>query len=143
MFPNLLLGALMIGVTVVIHSTGLILITQVAAKAISHVRRHGRRSRLLAIIFVVIGLFAVISVEVWLWAGLYLWIGVLGNLETALYFSTVTFSTVGYGDIVAGQTWRLLAALEGINGFLMIGWSTAYLVAAGTRIGPFRAGEHF
>jgi hypothetical protein len=37
----------------------------------------------------------------------------------------------------------MLAALEGINGFLLIGWSTAYLIAAGIRVGPFRSGEHF
>ncbi len=37
----------------------------------------------------------------------------------------------------------MLSALQGINGFLLIGWSTAYLVAAGIRIGPFRSGEHF
>ncbi|WP_288142541.1 ion channel [Mesorhizobium sp.] len=94
-------------------------------------------------IIVVVALFAVISVEIWIWAGLYLWLGVLHDFETALYFSTVTFSTIGYGDVVPGYDWRILAALEGINGFLLIGWSTAYLVAAGTRVGPFRAGEHF
>jgi hypothetical protein len=44
---------------------------------------------------------------------------------------------------VPAQEWRLLASLEGINGFLLIGWSTAYLVAASTRIGPFKSGEHF
>ncbi|WP_292396152.1 hypothetical protein [Mesorhizobium sp.] len=37
----------------------------------------------------------------------------------------------------------MLAALEGVSGFLLIGWSTAYLIAAGTRIGPFKTGEHF
>lgn len=92
---------------------------------------------------VVIGLFGVISAEVWLWAGCYLWFGFIERLEVALYFSTVTFSTLGYGDIVPSEDWRVLAALEGINGFLLIGWSTAYLVAAGTRVGPFKAGEHF
>jgi hypothetical protein len=37
----------------------------------------------------------------------------------------------------------MLAALEGVNGFLLVGWSTVYLIAAGTWIGPFKAGEHF
>ncbi|UCI16210.1 potassium channel family protein (plasmid) [Mesorhizobium sp. B2-1-1] len=47
-------------------------------------------------------------------------------------FSTITFSTVGYGDIVPALAWRVLAALECVNGFLLIGWSTACLIAAGT-----------
>ena len=91
----------------------------------------------------VLGLFALHTIEVWLWAVAYLAMGLFNGLDDALYFSTVTFSTVGYGDIVIPREWRLFASLEGINGFLLIGWSTAYLVAASTRHGPFRSGEHF
>ena len=94
-------------------------------------------------ISVVIGLFAVISVEVWIWAGSYWLLDMLPDFETALYFSAVTFSTIGYGDIVPNVGWRLFAALEGINGLLLIGWSTAYLIAAGTRVGPFRPANTF
>ena len=92
---------------------------------------------------VVIGVFAVLTAEVWLWAASFTLIGVVDDFETALYFSTITFSTVGYGDVVPHPEWRMLAALEGVNGFLLIGWSTAYLIAAGMRVGPFRPGEHF
>jgi hypothetical protein len=92
---------------------------------------------------VVIGVFAVLTAEVWLWAAAYSLIGVVDDFETALYFSTITFSTVGYGDVVPHPEWRMFAALEGVNGFLLIGWSTAYLIAAGMRVGPFKSGEHF
>ena len=92
---------------------------------------------------VVIGVFAVLTAEVWLWAAAYSLIGVVDDFETALYFSTTTFSTVGFGDVVPHPEWRMLAALEGVNGFLLIGWSTAYLIAAGMRVGPFKSGEHF
>mgnify|MGYP001147455140 FL=1 len=98
---------------------------------------------MLAMNTVVIGVFAVLTAEVWHWAAAYSLIGVVDDFETALYFSTTTFSTVGFGDVVPHQEWRMLAALEGINGFLLIGWSTAYLIAAGIRVGPFRSGEHF
>ena len=90
-----------------------------------------------------LGIFVVMSVEVWLWAICHYMLGVVDDFETALYFSTVTFSTVGFGDITPRHEWRIFGALEGINGFLLIGWSTAYLVAAGVRLGPFRTGEHF
>ncbi len=143
MLYNLALGACVIGVTVVVHTLGLIVTTRIVAAGVAHLRNHGQRTRMGAMIFVVISLFGVISVEVWVWAGVYIVLGVLPDLESALYFSTVTFATIGYGDIVPGPMWRILAALEGINGFLLIGWSTAYLVASGIRVGPFRAGEHF
>jgi voltage-gated potassium channel Kch len=92
---------------------------------------------------VVFGLFATVAVEIWLWAFTYWTLGITESFETALYLSTATFSTVGYGDVVPPEAWRLLAALEGVTGFLVIGWSTAYLVTASTRLGPFRAGDHF
>jgi len=106
-------------------------------------RMHGRRSRIIAILTVVMGTFALLTVEVWLWGLAYYLLDVVRDFETALYFSTVTFSTIGYGDVVPAHGWRLFCALEGINGFLLIGWSTAYLISAGIRVGPFRAGEHF
>ena len=91
----------------------------------------------------VLGIFAVLTVEVWLWALVYLAVGALDTWESALYFSTSTFSTVGYGDVTLDPEWRMLGALESVNGFLLIGWSTAYLIAASMRVGPFKAGEHF
>eukprot|EP01032_Pedospumella_encystans_P006164 gene6164-7381_t len=133
----------MISLTVVIHTFGLMGVTHVMSWVTDRIRLHGHRSRMLAMNTVVIGVFAVLTAEVWLWAASFTLIGVVDDFETALYFSTITFSTVGYGDVVPHPEWRMLAALEGVNGFLLIGWSTAYLIAAGIRVGPFRSGEHF
>jgi hypothetical protein len=140
---NLALGTLMISLTVVIHTFGLMGVTHVMSFVTDRIRLHGHRSRMLAMNTVVIGVFAVLTAEVWLWAASFTLIGVVDDFETALYFSTITFSTVGYGDVVPHAEWRMLAALEGVNGFLLIGWSTAYLIAAGMRVGPFKSGEHF
>ena len=126
MILNLCVGTIVISVTVLIHTFGLIAITRVMARLVALFRMHGRRSRVIAMISVVMGLFAVMTAEVWLWAGIYRLLGILNDFET-----------------VPAHGWRVLAALEGINGFLLIGWSTAYLIAAGTRVGPFRVGEHF
>ncbi len=143
MFINLLIGTIVITATVFIHTFGLISVSKAINWLTARFRLHGHRSRVLAMNSVVLGLLAVLSVEVWLWAAFYLVVGVTDHFETALYLSTITFSTVGYGDVVPAHEWRLLAAMEGVNGFLLIGWSTAYLVAAGVRFGPFRSGEHF
>jgi hypothetical protein len=143
MAANLMLGSLVIALTVVVHTVGLIAVTHAMTWLVGVFRIHHRRSRVLAMIIVVFGLFLVLTVEVWIWAAAHLMLGVVGDFETALYFSTVTFSTVGYGDVVPAHEWRQFAALEGVNGFLLIGWSTAYLISAGMRVGPFRSGEHF
>lgn len=143
MAVDLWIGTVMIAFSVCIHTLGLISLTHILSRLIGWLRLHKGWGRTVAMMFAVLGLFAVLTVEIWSWAGCYVVLGVVPDLETALYFSTTTFSTVGFGDIVPGQRWRILAALEGVDGFLLIGWSTAYLISAGMRIGPFRIGEHF
>jgi len=90
------------------------------------------------ILAVVLGVLALHGIEIWLFAGLYRLLGEIGTLEEALYFSASTFSTLGYGDVVLSANWRLVAAMEGITGFLLIGWSTAFLVSV---VGRLRALE--
>ena len=51
----------------------------------------------------------------------------LPDVETALYFSMVTFTSVGYGDIVLGDSWRILASIQGANGVIIFGWTTALI----------------
>lgn len=143
MFANLLLGTLVISATVVIHTLGLMWVTRFMNWVTDRLRIHDRRSHLLALNSAVIGIFAVLTVEIWLWAIVYLAVDATDSFEEALYFSTATFSTVGYGDVVLDADWRLLSALESVNGLLLIGWSTAFLIAASIRVGPFRQGEHF
>jgi len=76
---------------------------------------------------------------VWLYAGAYLALGARPDLETAVYFSTASFTTIGYGDVVLDRQWRLVGAIEGANGLLMFGWSTAFLFSVISRM---RALEH-
>jgi hypothetical protein len=144
MFMNLGLGTAVISATVLIHTVGLILLTRMMGALHQGFRLHSHDiGKTISMVTTVLGLFVVHTVEIWAWALVYMSVGGFADLEHALYFSTVTFSTVGYGDMVLPSAWRLLGALEGVNGFLLIGWSTAYLVAASTRLGPFRPGEHF
>ena len=65
-----------------------------------------------------------------IWALLFLLLGEFGNFATALYHSGVNFVTLGYGDIVLSERWRLLGPLEAANGILMFGVSTAAMTAA-------------
>lgn len=76
----------------------------------------------------VLGLFVLHGVEIWFYAFFYLLVGAIGDLETAVYFSTISYAGIGYDDRYILASWRLIAAIEGINGLLLLGWSTAFFV---------------
>lgn len=82
----------------------------------------------LVIILWVLFLTIPVAIDVVLWATLFRLRGVLPDFEDALYFSTVTFTTVGYGDIVLDPGSRLLATCEAVNGWIIFGWVTALLM---------------
>jgi len=75
------------------------------------------------------GLIIIHVLEIALWALFYWWRGCLPNLETAFYFSGVTYTTVGYGDVVLTGPWRMLAPVEALVGILMCGLSTGLFFA--------------
>jgi len=74
--------------------------------------------------------------EIAVWALLYTGFDVFPDAESSWYFSAVTYTTVGYGDLVPPPPWRLLAGVEGLTGILMCGWSTAFFFAVFSRIHP-------
>ena len=69
-------------------------------------------------------------VQMIIWAGLFVLLGEFGDFASALYHSGVNFATLGYGDIVMSERWRLLGPLEAANGILMFGVSTSVMTAA-------------
>jgi hypothetical protein len=72
--------------------------------------------------------------EISVWAVMYVGKGALSDLPTALYFSAVTYTTTGYGDIVLPPQWRLDAGIEALTGILMCGWSTGFFFAIVARL---------
>jgi hypothetical protein len=69
-------------------------------------------------------------VQMAIWAVLFMLLGEFDLFATAFYYSGVNFATLGYGDIVMSERWRLLGPLEATNGILMLGVSTAVMTAA-------------
>ncbi|HEX3186311.1 MAG TPA: potassium channel family protein, partial [Pyrinomonadaceae bacterium] len=67
--------------------------------------------------------------ETSLWATFYYARGLFQDFETSLYFSLVTYGTMGFGDVVLPQRWRLLSGIEGISGVLLCGLSGAFIFA--------------
>ena len=74
------------------------------------------------------------SIFIWSWAALFKGIGAFGSWEEALYFSIVSFTTLGFGDILLPVEWRLLSGMAAANGLLMFGFFTAYIVEVMRRI---------
>jgi hypothetical protein len=82
-----------------------------------------------AISMVLLILFAGHLIQIAIWAGLFMYLGEFTDFMTAFYHSTVNFASLGYGDIVMSEKWRLLGALEASNGVLMFGLSAGTLLA--------------
>ena len=73
-------------------------------------------------------------VEISAWAALFVWNGAIPDVTSSIYFSAVTYTTTGYGDIVLPPAWRLLGGIEALTGILMCGWSTGFFFAIVNRL---------
>ena len=144
MLANLAAGASLVLLTVLVHSIGLTGMSWMLQWSVARLRlhRHGIGATSL-VVATVLGLFTLHTVEIWMWAMAYVALGALPTVADALYFSTLSFSTLGAEPISAAPEWRLFGAIEGVNGFLLIGWSTAYLIPAWTKYGPFHEDRGF
>jgi len=124
----------LVAVTVAIHALGTIFWIRVLGR--HYVGADGAfkpHRTLAAVTWSAVWLLMLHFVEVIVWAVFYLLITPveeIATFEQAVYFSVVTFTTVGYGDItLADPHWRLLSGAEALNGVLLVGWSTALLFA--------------
>jgi hypothetical protein len=72
--------------------------------------------------------------EIMVWAFAYTVVKAMPDLPSAMYFSAVTYTTTGYGDLVLPQSWRLVGAVEALTGILMCGWSTGVFFAVLSRV---------
>jgi hypothetical protein len=128
MLVNFAAATVMVALTVIIHFAGMLVLMRLL-RTTGH-RLHPRESiigRGATVVAIVFGLVVIHGVEIWTYAVAYLVVGALSDFETALYFSTTSFTTLGYGDVVLDRQWRLFGAIEGANGLLLFGWSTAFL----------------
>ena len=93
-------------------------------------REPHRPKLVLMIAGVSLWVLGVVTAAVWVWALAYQALGAFGTLEEAVYFSLVCFTTLGFGDLLMPQNWRILAGMEAANGFLNFGLLTALLIEA-------------
>lgn len=133
MLVQLSLATAMILAIALIHLVGLAMLIRVLR---SHTRIMSRLAifPLTLLLAATVGIIAIHTVEIWFYALLYLQLGAFSHFEQALYFSTVTYATIGYGDVVMEHQWRILGAIEGAGGIIMLGWSTAFVVSLMTQL---------
>jgi hypothetical protein len=134
MLTRLLVGTSLMAACVIIHAGGVTwALRQLRGAAVP--RGFWRITGLFVLVAVWIVLLHL--VEITLWAGVYVWNGAMPDMQSALYFSAVTYTTTGYGDIVLPMEWRLDGAMEALTGILMCGWSTGFFFAIVSRVyGP-------
>jgi voltage-gated potassium channel len=130
MFRELLFALSIVALCVVIHTAGLVLFAQFLIDRFPKLERPATmRRQAVALILVFAVVLSLHLIEATLWATFYYVRNLFGDFETALYFSLVTYGTMGFGDVVLPQRWRLLSGIEGISGVLLCGLSGAFIFA--------------
>ena len=132
MITKLLIAFCLVAMTVIIHAGGLALVLE----------RIGRspkqpETRFWPITWLLIRLawwlIVVHLLEIAVWGLFFWWQNCLPDAESSFYFSGVTYATIGYGDLVLPNEWRLFGPVEGLTGILMCGLSTAFFFAVVSR----------
>ncbi|MFC0588879.1 ion channel [Novosphingobium aquiterrae] len=125
-----ILSGIMVVACVIIHGFGLfglarLVRSETGVERLRHIRPLSPRGVAFTLA-IVIAMLALHGLEIWAFTLIYLGIGAIPSLEEALYFSTISYSTVGYNDTHIAIEWRLLGAFESILGMVLLGWSTAF-----------------
>ena len=136
MISKLLAAWCLLALTVTIHASGLsaMLRRMPASLSPAETRFWPVTRRLITVAW---GLVLLHLAEIAVWALFYLWQQCLPDAESSFYFSGVTYTTLGYGDLVLPREWRLLGPVEGLVGILMCGLSTGFFFGVVSKfLGP-------
>ena len=129
MLGELLIAFVIVVICVLIHIGSIVVFAQFLINRFpaENLTTRSRQAFVLILVFGVV--LSLHLIETGIWAMFYFWRDLFPDYETALYFSLGTYSTIGYGDVVLSQRWRLLGGIEGISGVLLCGLSGAFIFA--------------
>jgi hypothetical protein len=136
MFMNLMLGCATVFVSMGIQVTVVVMMVRYLLRVLKE-REHagypfGFDTYIISMVLLL--LFAGHLLQIAIWATLFIYLGEFNDFLTAFYHSAVNFASLGYGDIVMSEKWRLLGALEASNGVLMFGLSAGTMLAVMTNL---------
>ena len=142
MLTLLLIGCVTVAFTMGIQVVTVVFMLRYLLKLVSDPGRKysgvGFDTYILSVVLIV--LFVGHLFQVAVWAGLFMYLGEFDDFITAFYHSTVNFASLGYGDIVMSERWRLLGGLEAANGVLMFGLSAGLILSAMNALFKHHAG---
>jgi len=130
MFKELLIAFSIVAVCLILHVASIVFIADWMLD-----QRDKRKDRMgtLGYMVLLIAAFSAIillhMIEIAIWAAFYFGNSLFQDFETALYFSTTSYTTIGFGDVVLPRAWRMLGGMEGVTGVLLCGLSTAFVFA--------------
>ncbi|MEO0574918.1 MAG: ion channel [Pseudomonadota bacterium] len=128
MLASIIVGTAMIFVTVIIESLFVSMAVAVLNRFGERLVKYHPLIRNTAVLSTLtLWLMAAISVGLWLWALLFYQLGEFESMETAIYFATVSATTLGYGDLLLSETWQLLSGFLAANGLVLFSLTTAFL----------------
>ena len=139
MLSELCTAAAIVALCLVIHAAGILLMAEWLLRSREDLERRVSGKRFALLIVTLFGaLMFLHGIQTSLWAVFYYTRNLFNDFETSLYFSTVSFTTIGYGDVVLPHRWRLLGVVEGLSGTLLCGVSTAFIFAVINAMFQFR-----
>jgi len=139
MLKEILICGVLAAVTVAVHALGLTFLLRRLMKP--HALAPSRFWKIVwLLIRVTWSLILIHLIEIMVWGLFYWWQRCMPDAESAFYFSGVTYTTVGYGDLVLQEPWRMLGPVEGLTGILMCGLSTGFFFAVLTKVLGARIG---
>ena len=129
MLTQLLLGAGLTFATIVVAALSWWGLSALLARLHDWSARPPHGPKLIFILIcALVWVLGMMTMAVWIWAIAIFELAIFATFEEAVYFSLVAFTTLGFGDILLPQEWRLLGGISAANGLLMIGLLTAILV---------------
>ena len=127
MLIQFLVGGIVSVCNITIHSLVMTVVVRVARASSTTTRSHPSLRLIITMIATVSVLMAAHVLEVFVWSLAYAIVDAAPAGTNLVYFAFVNYATLGYGDVLPVERWRLLGPITAMNGALMFGWSTAVI----------------
>ena len=124
MLQQFLVGGGISLVNITIHALVMTMVVRVAQSAAGKEKLHPSLSLIAVMIPTVSVLMVTHTLEVIVWSLAYSMVEAAPADSDLAYFAFVNYTTLGYGDVVPVERWRLLGPITAMNGVLLFGWST-------------------